>query len=71
VKVATPVTTDPVVVFVYRAVIVVLPALTAVAIPLVAPMVATAVLLELQVTALVRYSVAPEDVVPIAINWVV
>jgi hypothetical protein len=34
-------------------------------------MVATAVLLELQVTAFVRYSVAPEDVDPIAMNWVV
>ena len=68
VRVATPVTTVPVVASLYSAVIVVVPAPTAVAKPVVAPIVATVRVLELQVTALVRYSVAPVDVVPIAMN---
>jgi hypothetical protein len=34
-------------------------------------MVAICVLLELQVTLLLKSSVAPEEVVPIAINWLV
>jgi hypothetical protein len=52
------------------AVMVVVPLLTAVASPP-AEMVATWVLLELQATVLVRSSVAPDVVVPMAMNWVV
>jgi hypothetical protein len=71
VKVATPVTIDPLVVSVYDAVIVAVPAATAVVIPLLAPTVATAVLFEVQMTELVKTSVAPVDVVPMAVNCVV
>ena len=56
--------------FAAMAVTVVVPLLTAVASPP-AVMVATWVLLELQVTVLVKSSVAPEVVVPMAINWLV
>jgi len=41
---------------------------TAVAIPVLAPMVATVVLLDVQVTEVVKTSVAPADVVPMALN---
>jgi len=66
VKVAVPVTTLESV-LVAMAVTVVVPLLTAVASPP-ALMVATWVLLELQVTVPVRSSVAPELVVPMAMN---
>ncbi len=52
------------------AVMVVVPLLSPVASPP-ALIVAICVLLELQATWLVRFSVAPEDVVPIAMNWLV
>ena len=44
---------------------------TAVARPVVAPMVAMAVLLELQATRLLTLTVAPDVVVPMAMNWLV
>jgi len=53
------------------AVIVALPLPTAVASPVVVPIVAICVLLELQATWLVRFTVAPDEVVPMARNWVV
>jgi hypothetical protein len=53
------------------AVIVVLPLAIPVASPVAAPIVAICVLLELQATWLVRFTVAPEEVVPMAMNWVV
>lgn len=68
VNVPVPVTIDPLVVFVYEAVMVAVPGPTAVAIPVLAPMVATVVLLDVQVTEVVRTSVAPAEVVPIAEN---
>ena len=51
--------------------IVTMPWVNAVAKPVFAPIVAICVLLEDQETWLVRFSVAPVDVVPIAMNWVV
>jgi hypothetical protein len=48
-----------------------LPWPTAVARPVPAPMVAIWVLLELQATWLVRLTVAPVEVVPMARNWLV
>jgi hypothetical protein len=68
VNIAVPVTTDPLVVFVYEAVMVAVPEATAVAIPVLAPMVATAVPLDVQETEVVRTSVATAEVVPIALN---
>ncbi len=47
------------------------PAPTAVANPVLAPTVAIAVLLELHATSPVRFTVAPEEVDPIARNWLV
>ena len=69
VKVAVPVTTVPSG-LVAMAVIVVVPSLNPVARPLVL-IVATCTLLELQATRPVRFSVAPDEVVPIAMNWLV
>jgi hypothetical protein len=42
-----------------------------VASPVAAPIVAICVLLELQITLLVRFAVAPDEVVPMAMNWLV
>jgi hypothetical protein len=67
VKVAVPVTTV-LSGLVAMAVMVVVPWLTPVASPPTL-IVATCALLELQVTEPVRFSVAPEEVVPIAMNW--
>ena len=53
------------------AVMVVLPLPTPVAKPVVALMVAICGLLELQATWLLRFTVAPDEVVPMAMNWVV
>ena len=53
-----------------RAVMVAVPGPTAVASPEVL-IVATWTLLELQETWLLRFSVAPDEVVPVATNWVV
>jgi hypothetical protein len=47
------------------------PTPTAVASPVVAPTVAIALLLELHATSLLRFTVAPDEVVPMAINWLV
>ena len=69
VKVAVPVTTV-LLLLVAMAVMVLVPTLTAVARPP-GVMVATSALLEPQVTWLVRSSVAPDEVVPIAMNWLV
>jgi len=44
---------------------------TAVASPVAAPMVAICTLLELHATWLVRFTVAPDEVVPTARNWLV
>jgi hypothetical protein len=56
--------------FVKMAVIVAVPGPTAVASPE-ALMVATWTLLELQVTWLLTFSDAPDEVFPVAMNWVV
>ena len=69
VNVAVPVATVPSE-LVAMAVMVEAPWLTPVASPEVL-MVAICVLLELQVTLLLKSSVAPEEVVPIAMNWLV
>jgi hypothetical protein len=53
------------------AVIVEVPLPTAVAIPVMAPIVPICVLLELQATWFVRFTVAPDDVDPMARNWLV
>jgi hypothetical protein len=53
------------------AVMVVLPLPTPVASPVVAPMVAIWGLLEVQATWLLRFTVAPDEVVPMARNWLV
>src|SRR5258708_7905203 len=66
---AVPVITVPA--FEYRAVIVTVPFVTAVASPFAAPIVAIDGLLELQATWAVRLTVAPDEVVPIARNCVV
>jgi hypothetical protein len=69
VKVAVPVATV-LSGFVAMAVIVVVPWPTAVASPPTL-IVATCALLEFHATWLVRFSVAPDEVVPIAMNWLV
>ncbi len=53
------------------AVMVSVPWPTAVARPVVAPTVAICVLLELQATWLLRLTVAPDEVDPMAMNWLV
>jgi hypothetical protein len=70
VKVAVPVTTV-LSGFVAMAVMAVVPWLSPVASPVVGLIVATATSLELQATWVVRFSVAPDEVVPIAMNWLV
>jgi hypothetical protein len=77
VAVAVPVTTVWVAVFVYIAVIVTAPWLTAVASPGTVPTFsglptdAICTLLELQVDVPVRLTVAPDEFVPMAMNWLV
>jgi hypothetical protein len=77
VKVAVPATTVSETEFVYRAVIVTVPWPIAVACPGTVPtfsglpIVAIVVLLELQVDWPVRLTVAPDAVVPMAMNWLV